>query len=287
MSNRELDQPFLGVLFASFRLVDVVALCAVPVALVAVFLLPMELRRAYLFSYGAPTPVTAFTANYIHLEIGHLLSNVGGYLLIVPVTYLLSALSGHRKRFYVAFVTFLLAFPVALSYLNLAIERPGLAVGFSGVLMAFVGFLPLAVTGYLQTYFDLDDALDASSALFFVGLALIATVSVNSFETYGLAVASLLAATLYALSVTENRDAFLPNVKAASGVAGHFELASLGLFLTLLVPLAAFPGPSVTTGVVNLYVHLLGYALGFIATYLTVQVADSISVNDGTTVAAR
>lgn len=270
----ETRQPFLRTLSQSFGMVDLAALAAVPLVLVCVFRLPMELRRAYMFSYTDPSLVTAFTANYVHLGLGHFLSNLGAYLLVVPVAYLLSALSGHRKRFYVAFVTFLTVFPIVLSYLNLAIERPGLAMGFSGVVLAFVGYLPLALASYLQAHFDLEPALDLAALVFFLGLALAGVLSYPSIETYGAAVASLLAAALYAQSVTETREQFLPDVTAASRATGHFELSFIGLFLLALLILIAFPSPSMENGIVNLYVHLLGFALGFIVPYCTISLLE-------------
>lgn len=286
-TDGETRQPFLRTLSRSFRLVDLAALVAVPLVLVGVFLLPMEVRRAYMFSYTEPTLLTAFTANYVHLGLGHFMSNLGAYLIVAPIAYLLSALSGHRKRFYVAFVTFLFVFPFVLSYLNLAIERPGLAMGFSGVVLAFVGYLPLALASYLQAQFDLERALDLAAVLFFLGLALTGVLSYPSIETYGAAVASVLSAVLYARSFSTDRETLVPDVKAASRATGHFELAFIALFLLVLFILIGFPTPTMEGVIVNLYVHLLGYALGFIATYCTILLVRRLEVANAVKTGAR
>lgn len=266
------DRSFAGTVRRAVGPLDVAALCAVPVLLLVVFRLPVATREALLFSYRDPTLATAFAAPFVHLGIAHLLTNLVGYLLVVPTAYLLCALSGHRRRFYVAFVTFLFVFPPVLSYLNLAIARPGLALGFSGVNLAFLGFFPVAIAGHLRARFDLEAPLDVAGSLFFVVLALVAVLSYRSMLTYGLAAAALLSAVLYAASAAEACGRIRPNVRAAARTAGHFELAAVGLLLFVLFTFVAFPtDPVVDDGVVNLYVHLVGYALGFTATYVTLH----------------
>lgn len=259
------------------RLVDVACILAVPLVILAVFALPLEVRRAYVFSYTEPTVLTAFTAAYVHLEPGHLLTNLGVYALVVPAVYLLSVLGGTRRRFLAAFVTFVVVFPAVLSVLNLAFARPAVGYGFSGVVMAFFGFLPIALSGHLRRRFDLTSELDLAGGLFFAGLALVAILSPASLVTYGLAAAAGLAALLYGLPMLDGRTGLVRNVRAASGAAGHFELSVGALVAFLAFPFVAFPtAPGSGGAIVNVYVHLLGYALGFMATYVTVQAVRAI-----------
>lgn len=268
---RGAEQSFGTRLNRTIGAVDILALLAVPAVLVGVFALPLETRQSLTFSYSDPTVLTAFTATYTHLEAGHLLANVGGYLLVVPVAYLLSALSGHRQRFYTAFVTFLVVFSVILSYLNLAIARPGVGLGFSGVLLAFVGFLPVALASYSGTHFEVRRPLNLAGILFFLGLALIAVLAVQSLLTYALAVAALLSAVLYLPSRGVGGE-FRARLRRAANRGGDFELAATAFCLFLVMPLVAFPVNLVSGDVfINVYIHLLGYALGFMTTYFTVQ----------------
>lgn len=259
------------------RPVDVVCMLVVPVAMLAVYSLPVAVRRGYVFSYTDPTALTAFTAAYVHLERAHLLTNLGVYALVVPAVYLLSVLGGHRERFLVAFVTFVVAFPGVLSALNLAVARPAVGYGFSGVVLAFFGFLPLALAGHLHRRFGVSSELDLAAVLFFAGLGLVALLSPASPVTYGLAAAAGLAALLYGLPMLDGRSGLVRNVRAATGAAGHVELSLVALVAFLVFPFVAFPpAPGAGAAVVNVYVHLLGYALGFMATYLTVQVIERI-----------
>jgi hypothetical protein len=271
------------VLESAVRPPDLLVILAVPLALAGVFVLPEGARRALAFSYADPTPVTAFAANFVHLEAGHLLANLGSYAPVVPLVYLLSALSGKRVRFLVVFATSLLAFPVALSYPNLAISRPGVAVNSSGITMAFVGFLPLALSDLLGVHFEIDSELDLAGALFFVGMGLIAVLSVRTPVTYGIAAAAALTAALFFLSVTDRHDRTCPDVHTAMRAGGYFELATAAFVLFVGLPLSAFPiDPADGAAVVNLYVHLLGYALGFIVPYVTVHVASRLRTSTAT-----
>ncbi|WP_197424924.1 hypothetical protein [Natronomonas sp. CBA1123] len=98
-------------------------------------------------------------------------------------------------------------------------------------------------------------------------------MSVRSPVTYGLAAASVLSALLYALPAFEHPGRLRSNVRAAAGMAGHFELFAAGLLAFLAFVFVAFPvDPTAGGSVVNLYAHLLGYALAFVATYVSVEV---------------
>jgi hypothetical protein len=277
---------FFGALRDRTGVVDVVTLLSVPAVLVFVYLLPAGVRRSLAFEYTDPSLVTAFAANFVHLDGGHLLVNLAIYALVVPVLYTLSVTSGSRQRFYTAFLTFVVVFPFVLSYLNLAVARPAFAVGFSGVTMAFVGSLPFAVAESLDARFDVGPTTAVAPALFFLSLALISVLSVRSVIAddatvlvgiSGLALAAVLSALLYAVVAYDRGEQFRAKLSAAAGAPGYFEVVVVGLLLFLALPFVAFPADPVTAnGVLNLYVHLLGYALGFMVTYATAATATRL-----------
>lgn len=263
---------------------DLIAIAAVPLVLGAVFALPEGLRRSYVFAYMDPTLVTAYTAPFVHLEASHLFVNVVGYAVVVPTAYALSVLSGTRRRFWIAFVTYVVVFPPILSYLNLAILRPMVGLGFSGVLLAFVGYLPVVFADFAAEHFDAGPRETVAPAVFFLGLALIAVLSVRSvvpgnrtvlLGTGLLVVATVLSAALCSLPSLD-RDGRFADLRG-SVRPGYVELFLAAVALFVAVQFAAFPGdPGTASGVVNLYVHLLGYALGFISIYATVQVGAAL-----------
>lgn len=271
------------------RAADLAALLAVPVVLLAVFALPAPLRRSLAFEYTDPTVPTAFVSPFVHLAETHLLVNVVGYLLVVPTAYLLSVASGHRTRFFVAFATFIVAFPPVLSYLNLAALRSASGLGFSGVLLAFVGYLAFAIADHLHANLGVGPATSVGAVLFFVGFAVAAPLSVRSVTvdratvalgTGGLVLATLLSAVLFGLSAAEQTGGLRRVLRLATLRRGSFALGVLALGVFVAVQFVAFPPrPAVDGGTINLYTHLLGYALGFTVTYVSVPVFDRI---DGT-----
>jgi membrane associated rhomboid family serine protease len=258
-------------------------IAAVPVVLFAVFRLPLATRETLVFEYAAPSVRSAFTAPFVHFDGGHLLFNLLAYALV--------AASDRHTQFRIVFVSLLLACPAALSYLNLTIVRNGISFGFSGVLMALYGYLPLALAQHLQSELDLGRARRTGPLYFFVGLALVTlqtlravlnnpvSVTIRGVSVSvtwvlvatlsGLAVGVALVVVLYALSITDADDGNRRRLADAADAAGHFELAVLATVLFLVIPFTTFPVDPIVGGrVVNLFVHFLGYALGFIASYV-------------------
>ncbi|EMA61795.1 hypothetical protein [Halorubrum lipolyticum] len=267
-----------GELVAGVRLVDLLALAAVPVVLGAVFALPEPTRRSLAFAYAEPTVLTAFTAHYVHLEAGHLVGNVVGYGLLAGVGYALAVLAGYRRFFMIAFTTFLAAFPVALSALNLAVPRNAIGFGFSGVNMALFGLLPLLLGVYARERFFPGASIRSLPAVFFplVGwMALLALpVSPGALDGPGIAgiataVAGLVLGLLYASSTgIRIRRAIRSGARAAVSNPGEGDLFAIGVALVVGYPIVGFPGdPTGTGSVVNLYVHLLGFCLAFIGPF--------------------
>ena len=282
---------------------DLLLLLSVPVALLAVASLPLAVRESYVFQYAAPTLPTALVSPFVHLGPTHLAVNLLVYALVIPVAYLLSVATDHRRRFRVAFVSLVIACPVLLSYLNLAIVRSGGSVGFSGVLMALYGYLPLAIAGHAERELDLGAERTTAPLLFFLGLALITVLLLGAVLNYsvtvpvgngsvdvtgvivatlvGLLAALALVVVWYGASVLGGDRSLRATLRGAASEQGHFELGVVATVLFLTLPVATFPVDPVLDGrVLNLYVHLLGYALGFIATYV-VFVVEPLPFSSG------
>jgi len=236
-------ESFFGTLGSRTGVADVAALLSVPAVLWFAFLWPVGVRRSLAFEYTDPSLLTSFASNFVHLDGGHLL-------------------------------------------VNLAVVRPAFAVGFSGITMAFVGYLPFALADYVEVNFDVGPASAVAPALFFLGLALISVLSVRSVlagdttllaGTGGLVLAALLSALLYAVAAYDRGEQFRARLAAAVGVPGCFEALVVGLLLVMAFPFVAFPAdPASGTGALNLYVHLLGYALGFIVMYTTAETVGGL-----------
>lgn len=253
---------------------DLVPLAVVPAVLVAVFALPDGVRRQLVLEFPTTDPLTLYTANFTHLAAGHLASNVLGYLAVMPVVYGLCVLSGRRHLFWGVFAVNVFAFPFVLSVLNVEVFRAQLRyfLGFSGVLASFFGFLPVALVWFLQENFVDELRICHAPLLYFVGVASIAVVAVPMSRTVlGVVVLAVIGALLtgYRL-VAALSEQSIGQFKQSLAVPGYPELAVLGLVLALVFPFAAFPSISASGGsITNLYIHLVGYSLGYLTPYLT------------------
>ena len=269
------DRAFRRELAASLRAIDLLVLLAVPAVLIAVFVLPDSTRRALAFAYADPTLRTAFTAHYVHLDAAHLLGNLAGYALLAGVGYALAVLGNARRFFLTTLATFLLTFPFVLSALNLAVPRDAVGFGFSGVNMALAGLLPLLLGTYARERFAPDMPLRALPAVFFALVGWIALLALPLSATgLGLAcvatgVAGALLALLYASSVGISLPAATrAGVRAVTSRPGYGDLLAVGAVVVVGYPVVGFPAdPAGGGGVVNLYVHLLGFCLGFIGPF--------------------
>ena len=269
------DRAFRRELFASVRAIDLLALLAVPVVLVAVFALPGATRRSLAFAYMDPTLLSAFTAHYVHLGADHLLGNLAGYGLLAGVGYALAVLSGRRRLFFSAFVAYLLALPFALSALNLAVPRDAVGFGFSGVNMALAGLLPILWYCYAREQFAPAASVSALPAIFFALIGWIALLALPvSAEGIGLAglaigVAGAILALLYAAgSGVRLPRSVREHAKSVASRPGYGDLLAVGAVVAVGYPVVGFPAdPAADGSVVNLYVHLLGFCLGFIGPF--------------------
>ena len=252
---------------------DCLALGVVPAVLVGVYLLPEPFRRSLAFSYSEPEPVTAFAAHYVHFAPEHLLANLVGYVVLAGCGYLLSALADCRRLFGVAAATYLLAFPPILSALNLAVPRHAVGYGFSGIVMAFAGLLPVVLAVYAGRRLDARVRPRHAPAPFFAALTLVALSLPRTRLTLGLVGAAGIVTTGYVTSLV---SALGTDGSGAGRLAGPRR----GWIDGLVVGTAAVLGyvvvgfsaaPVVRGGVVNRYVHLLGFCLAFIVPYVGVE----------------
>ena len=267
------DQSFRQNLAHAIRPVDVLILCAVPVGLLGVFALPQSIRLQLVFSHREPTVFTAYISHFVHLTPGHLLANLLLYLFVTPTVYCLCVLAGRRQLFWTAFVVYLGVFPFILSAMNLALWRtqPIVDLGFSGIVMALFGLLPLALAAYAGKVFDDDLTAVSSPPLFFFATALIAFFAVPLRPASAAAgIVSVTAAGLYGQYVGGSIS--LPQFKDVREVirqTGYFELTAFAVLLLVVLPIVSFRATTYENSLTNGYVHLVGFALGYIAAYVT------------------
>ncbi|WP_128477348.1 hypothetical protein [Halorussus pelagicus] len=149
--------------------VDLAAIAVAALVLVGVeFLLPAAVHAQLAFDHAALDPASLLTAAYVHANLGHLLSNLGGYVSLAVVTYLVCLHADRRAWFRRTLPVFLLVLPVTVnltSYVVLETRFSGaspVSRGFSGVVAGFGGFLLVAVAVHLRRSYSRE-------TVFFVG----------------------------------------------------------------------------------------------------------------------
>lgn len=230
-----------------------------------IFTLPLSVRRSLSFTYTDPSIRTAYTAPFVHFSLSHLVGNLLAFFLAAGVLCHLSRRARSPWLFPAAIATAVTAFPVTLSFLNLAIPRDAFTYGFSGVNMALVGFLPIAVGRYVESRLRRPIQTGVLLSSFFLSTAYIATASVPR-STFSLSVAAV-SLVLGVAFVGRERRYPAPETLLRSAVTDPSIVAGVGAWLLLLA--LAFPRVVVRDGsVVNVYGHFLGYSLGFMTAYL-------------------
>ncbi|MDB9250737.1 hypothetical protein PN419_17320 [Halorubrum ezzemoulense] len=142
---------------------DVVVILGVAGALIGVHVwLPNRLLSEFVFTYGEPSLVTAWTAATIHDSTIHLTSNLVWYGVVIGPAYTLYAIRGRRRLFWLLYTSLFVATPlstIAVDYW-LLYQRWGLvgpdsiAFGFSGVVSAFGGLLLVGLIGVIAAWYS-------------------------------------------------------------------------------------------------------------------------------------
>lgn len=261
-------------LWARVALVDVAALAAVPGLLLTAHAWPGGPGDSLVLSYAEPALLPAVTTHFVHRSVDHLLANLFAYGLVVPTTYGLSIAADRRRSFFLGFALVLLAGPPLITAFDLAAFDHGVVLGFSGVAMGLVGFLPVAFGTYAEGRLGVPRGRHLGPALFFAGLGLVAlrTVGGTAARVAVAAVAFLAAAFLLRASVDALR---IPRELPPGVGRREAELAGAAVVVFVAALLMGFPGGSATGAVVvNTYGHLLGYAIGFVGPYLVLRPWD-------------
>ncbi|WP_162224345.1 hypothetical protein [Halorussus amylolyticus] len=255
---------------------DLAGVAAVAVVLVVIHvLLPDAVHDRLAFDHSAFAPATLLTAAYVHAGYDHLLNNVGGYLSLAVVTYLVCLTADRRAWFRRTLPVFLVVLPVAVnltSYVILESRYPGstpISRGFSGVVAGFGGFLLAALAVQLRANYS------RATAFFVCQFAIL------------LLLAELLWIYADRVSPVEGGAVVVGLAFAVSGIVSrghraglsddHFQqvgldLVYVGLVLSLLVWLVygLFPAQPLAGGTfTNIFAHGAGFVEGGLLAGLT------------------
>lgn len=277
--SRESPADLRAAIAANGSVADAALLAAVPLVLVGVFSLPEATREAFVLDYRAPTAVDTYASHFVHFGAAHLGGNLAVYALGVVPAYCYCTAAGHRTDFLAVFGAVLAGFPYALSGLNAVFVRSSVGYGFSGLAMAFLGFLPVALALFARERLLPGVTLDHAPLLFFAGAGIVAVLAVLATPASSMALAAVgvavvgVAAYGRSLWASVDRD----SLGTAARRAGDAEFAAAGVVLVLAAPFVAFsPETDGSGSVLNVYTHLLGLCMGFVVPYTALRLADGL-----------
>lgn len=230
------------------------------------------------FSLGADslfesprTLSTAFTANYIHASSRHLFDNVLNFWVTLFAIYPLVSIAGWHREFRLSAVVYLLVGPFVIAWLTLqtlgvVTDQP--SVGFSGIVAAFLGFLPVVLAAAASEVTDGEVDTEWAAVPFLLSLSVVFAVpSVSYFPVqpmlaFALVVCGLtIAGVLWQLDpprrLNQYNRTLEPDVRLAFLIGSTvfvFGIAGALLF--------------VRSGT-NVWGHLAGYLVGFTVPYLS------------------
>ncbi len=244
-------------------------LLAIPVVgMIGGYLLPTAQKRALGFAYLEPTLMTAYTSHIVHIEWTHLLGNLLSYVLLASTGWLLYRLAGYRDIWLPWMGTYLLAFPPVLAGLNLAVERNAITIGFSGLNTALLGALPVGIGLLLarNTVFEIQQ----SPVLFVPPLWVLVLSGVPHTPLAGIGSGLVGLLTLVYLSALRGQfQSIWRTTKDLLYQPVVAEILVTGVVLLFAYPVVVFPiEPTTGNGITNYYIHLLGYTMGVIVTFI-------------------
>lgn len=142
--------------------VELTILAGLPGLLIAIHvLLPESLRAEFVFTYGEPSLVSAWTAAVLHDSWSHLVSNVTWYVVVVGSMYALLAKRRCQRVFWLSAAGCVVIAPPVTKVVDQwvllrqwdVVAEVTTASGFSGVVSAFGGMLYVVLLGTVTVWY--------------------------------------------------------------------------------------------------------------------------------------
>lgn len=255
---------------------DIFLLFLVPFILVFVFLLPESVQEVFVLQIDSPTPLTVFMTHFVHAGFSHLFNNLTAYFVIVIPIYLMHAFIGKKDIFRRIFLVFLLVFPFILSGLDILILGADSSRGFSGIVAAFFGFLPLTIFRFLKLKLNFDLGTSNSVVLFLLAATLIAYIYAG-LSFYVVLILPLLGLYLWRMLEEATIGGLRFSPSGSCNRRSHWMLASFAFLVFISLPFSMFPrNPVVGDMAVNILSHYSGFALGFVFPYILLEFLPSV-----------
>jgi len=243
----------------------------VPVILSLVFLLPESTKTQLILNKNSPQLPTLFTSHFVHLDADHFLGNVIFYIILVIPVYTLNLLAGQVRKFYFMVLSFFFLLPFLISIADLLLV-PGNAssLGFSGIVSAFLGFLPYSALMYFK-----------KTCNWKVGI--LPFLNIIIFFTFGIVALTYFVSTLYILillaivwglffgfaAMVVRNASLKKSLSSIKYALGKKKLLQIVPIIYLIGLASLFPKKIIIgNNVVGIHIHYFGFIFGFFVPYI-------------------
>lgn len=218
------------------------------------------------------TLVSAYLSSFAHAGWSHLLPNLTAYMICLTALYPVAILSKRKTRVMQLVVVLLLVTPLVTAVLSFQYTMGRRTIGFSGVITAFYGFLPVvlfaAVDGILEEGFS---PFWSGTVIFLVYTFIFASLGMIS-------AAGVMFLIVSGFIVVMARQLGIEKVKRILGVLlgpGYYPVV-WALIISMFGAVAMTYDSAPTVNVVS---HLSGYIFGFVMGFLGLRKRFSTSIN--------
>lgn len=230
----------------------------VPLALLLVAALPQTIREAWTLHLAAPSLLDAYLTNFVHGGVIHLSSNLVSYVFLMAVLLPLAIFADWKRELYITSFFFITVVPFIVSYYSIwTLHGTGTetTVGFSGVIAAFLGLLPILLFAFFQRAVSSNIRLHHALALVALELAVIffawsgittTVIALGVLGTLGLA-----------LIWWDTRGDWGPLMSSTANL--FLVFTTILVFTYVSYSILVNTGPSV-----NVYGHFIGFVSGFL-----------------------
>lgn len=134
---------------------DIALLLIIPLAVTILMFFPLSLISILKLNIYNPSWWQILTFSFIHENFSHYIGNIIFFLIAVSLEFLLVCLMSRKKKYFQMYFYTFLSFPIISSSIILWLYpllniRIGTSSGMSGVVSAFIGFIPILVISYIE-----------------------------------------------------------------------------------------------------------------------------------------
>jgi hypothetical protein len=249
----------------------------IPAALLLLFLLPASEKDSLILYHNNPNIISAYTTNFVHKGFDHFWGNAVSYVVLIIPIYLLNLSAGKTRKFYLMMLSSFILLPFLLSFVALLVPTNS-TLGFSGIVAAFLGFLPYSILSYLKKSNNWKIGISGilNSVLIFSFGIIIFNLPAALSNLYGLLLLAVVGGLFFSSFVMLARDGSLKVCLSSSkrlfkkNKLVGFILLFLSLFYLVSVP-DLFQIIRTENTITGIHVHYAGFIFGFFVSYIFVR----------------